>query len=76
MAKPQTPKRPSDMNQLAKRIVDLSTGRADEDTSERSPTSERAAKGGKARAEALTARKRKMIARKAAKKRWEKDKGD
>jgi hypothetical protein len=55
------------MNQLAKRIVDLSTGDV-ADTPPR-PLSKRA-KGGEARARKLSARKRTTIARKAARTRW------
>jgi len=69
-------KRPKDTNQLAKLIADLSTG----ETTEPIPTKNPAAvalgrlgglKGGKARANKLTAEKRKEIAHKAASKRWE-----
>lgn len=76
------PKRPRDPNQLAKLIVDLSTGEAEEpkgakpDDSGKDPAAvalgrKGGLKGGKARAKALSAKKRKEIARKAAKARWE-----
>jgi len=70
------PKRPRDVNQLAKFIVDMSTGNAPPDPE---PTKDPAAvslgrrgglKGGPARAAALTPAKRKAIAKKAAAKRW------
>lgn len=68
------PKRPRDVNQLAKLIVDISTGDVlDEDTA---PTKRQIAgskggiKGGTARAKKLTAKERSEIAKKAAKKRW------
>lgn len=70
------PKRPRDANQLAKMIVDLSTGNA---TPEPAPEKNAAAvalgrlgglKGGKARAAKLSPAKRKAIAKKAAAKRW------
>jgi hypothetical protein len=73
------PKRPRDFNQLAKMIVDISTGNAP--TEPPQPETNPAAvalgrlggaKGGKARAKSLTAKRRKDIARKAAVKRWEK----
>jgi hypothetical protein len=72
------PKRPRDTNQLAKMIVDLSTGEAEE---EKRPEREKnpaavalgrlgGPKGGKARAEKLSPEKRTEIARKAAQSRW------
>jgi len=69
------PKRPRDPNQLAKLIVDLSTGQASEPSSE-SPK-QRAGraggiKGGKARADKLSKEQRVEIARKAAEARWHK----
>lgn len=78
------PKRPRDANQLAKRIVDISTGQA---SKEERPEPERAKdpaavelgrrgglKGGIARAQALSPEKRRKIARQAAKARWGKKK--
>jgi hypothetical protein len=70
------PKRPRDINQLAKMIVDISTGNA---PPEPEPTKNPAAvalgklggaKGGPARAAALSPAKRRAIAKKAAAKRW------
>jgi hypothetical protein len=71
------PKRPRDINQLAKMIVDISTGNAPPEP-ERPAKNPAAvalgklggAKGGKARAKALSPAKRKAIAKKAAAKRW------
>lgn len=70
-------KRPRDVNQLAKMIVDMSTGEApkDEPPPDKNPAAVAlgklgASKGGKARAEKLSARRRKEIARKAAQTRW------
>ena len=68
------------MNQLAKRIVDLSVGEATEEQSiEREKNPHAVAlgrlggqRGGKARAERLTAAKRSEVARVAARSRWEK----
>ena len=67
------PKRPRDANQLAKFIVDLTTG--DESESETNVKQQAGRlgglKGGKARAEKLTPEQRSEIAREAAKKRWD-----
>jgi hypothetical protein len=76
----KTPSRPRDMNQLAKRIVDLSVGEATEEQPiEREKNPHAVAlgrlggqRGGKARAERLTPAKRSEIARSAAKSRWKK----
>jgi hypothetical protein len=70
------PKRPRDPSQLGKLIVDLSVG----EITEAAPPAENPAtefarkgglKGGQARAAALSPARRRAIARKAAKKRWE-----
>ena len=74
------PDRPRDMNQLAKRIVDLSVGEETEEQPierEKNPHAVALGKlggqrGGKVRAERLTAAKRSEIARVAARSRWEK----
>jgi len=58
------PRRPTDTNQLAKRIVDLAIGEATEDQ----PT--RRQQGGVASASKLTAEQRSERARKAAAARW------
>lgn len=68
------PKRPRDINQLAKMIVDLSTGETTEP--ELSPK-QRAGqlgglRGGVARAKKLSKKRRSEIAKKAAEKRWSK----
>jgi hypothetical protein len=76
-----TPKRPRDPNQLGKLIVALSTGEAEEpaapvpDDTGKDPAAvslgrRGGLKGGAARANSLTAKRRKEIARKAAKARW------
>jgi len=74
MAKAQ---RPKDTNQLAKFIVDLATGEAEEPKEETGKNPAAVAlgklgglKGGKARAAKLTAEERSEIAKKAAAKRW------
>lgn len=74
------PKRPRDINQLAKLIVDIATGEAvlpENEPSGKNPAAVALGKlgglkGGKARAEKLTLERRKEIALNAAKKRWEK----
>ena len=71
------PKRPRDTNQLAKSIVDLTTGDAKEANRDEGKDPAAVAlgrkgglKGGKARAEKLTPEQRSEIAKKAAKARW------
>jgi hypothetical protein len=69
------PKRPRDPNQLAKLIVDIATGEAEDTVSEskRQPSKRGRAgglKGGKARAAKLTGSQRKNIAKKASQTRW------
>ena len=74
------PARPRDMNQLAKRIVDLSVGEAtEEEPAQREKNPHAVAlgrlggqRGGKARAEQLSREKRVEIARIAAQSRWKK----
>ena len=69
-------KRPRDPIQLAKQVFDIATGEADDTVSEskRNPSRRRAGglKGGKARAQHLTAEQRSEIARTAASARWKK----
>ncbi len=75
-------KRPTDTNQRAKSIVDIATGESEDQTKLNDEGKNAAAvalgrlggkKGGKARAESLTAERRAEIAKKAAQKRWNKD---
>lgn len=72
-------KRPKDANQLAKYIVDMSTGEIPKEDKpperEKNPAAVAlgrlgASKGGKARAEKLSPVKRSEIAKKAAQTRW------
>lgn len=68
-------KRPRDVNELAAKLVRLSTGQEQEEPDTRNPAAVAlgklgAAKGGKARAKKLSAEKRSEIAKKAAAKRW------
>ena len=74
----KSPKRPRDPNQLAKMIVDLSTGQL-QDEPERGDSSPMASlgrvgglKGGRARAEAMSPERRAEVARKGAAARWQK----
>lgn len=70
------PVRPRDPNQLAKLIVDITTGERPNDSPRGPETPATAArrkgglKGGKARAKKLSPKKRKAIAEKAARARW------
>ena len=74
------PKRPRDTNQLGKLIVDMATGDAPADTVTEDGKNPAAValgrlgglKGGRARAESLSAKKRSAIAKKAAVARWKK----
>ncbi|MCC7391324.1 histone H1 [Candidatus Sumerlaeota bacterium] len=71
----KTLKRPRDPNQLAKLIGDLATGQAYEppmlsDEKKIAAGQRGGLKGGKARAEKLTAEERSSIARKAANAKW------
>jgi hypothetical protein len=67
---------PKETNELAKYILDVTTGDAEKITPpEKNPHAQAlsklgASKGGKARAETLSASKRRAIAKKAAKSRW------
>jgi hypothetical protein len=69
------PKRPRDVNQLAKSIVDEATGQAEPVEDTRDPLAVELGrrgglKGGKARAAKLSPEERSAIARKAAAARW------
>jgi hypothetical protein len=75
-------KRPRDPAQLAKLVVDIATGEVEDresaDLSEKNPAAVALGrlgglKGGKARAEKLSQKKRVAIARRAAKARWHND---
>lgn len=67
------PKRPRDPSQLAKRIVEIATGEFIEPLDNRNPNAvAMGKKGGKARAENMTAEQRSEIAKHAADKRWRK----
>ena len=68
------PKRPRDVNQLAKSIVDIAVGDVKEPelSAKQLKTSKAGRKGGKARARTLTPRERSEIAQVAAQARWKK----
>ena len=69
---------PRDTNQLAKYILEVTTGETEKiEPPTKNPHAQAlselgAAKGGRARAESLSAKKRSQIAKKAAKARWNK----
>jgi len=71
-------KRPTDVNQRAVLIAKIATGEIEDPIVEKDPVKAAASmlgrlgglKGGKARAESLTAKKRSDIAKKAAAARW------
>ena len=70
-------KRPRDPNKLAKSIVDVATGDAPDPDAGKDPAAvalgrKGGLKGGKARAEKLTAKQRSASAKKAAQARWKK----
>jgi hypothetical protein len=65
---PKGQRRPADMNQLAKAIVDIATGEAEENAPARGRPG--GLKGGESRAQKLTPKERSDIARRAAAKRW------
>jgi hypothetical protein len=74
-------KRPTDINQRAKSIVDIATGEVTETPEQIDELKAAAAalgrkgglKGGKARAKSLSAKRRSEIAKKAAQSRWHKN---
>lgn len=78
-----SPKRPRDVNAMAKIIVDEATGEAPptdpndgKDPAAVSLGRRGGLKGGRARADKLSAKRRSEIARKAAQARWGKKEGD
>lgn len=73
-------KRPRDVNQLAKLIADRATGQAEPEKPDQGKDPAAVSlgrrgglKGGKARAEKLSAKRRAQIAKKAAAARWSKE---
>lgn len=64
-------KRPRDPNQLAKLVVDIATGEAEDAGEDKDKAAQAMGrKGGKARAEKMSPERRREIAQKAAKSRW------
>jgi hypothetical protein len=68
--KREYPARPRDMNQHAKRIVDIAAGEAEDEAPP--AVDPKARKRGEARAAKLTPLQRSQIAKKAARTRWDK----
>jgi hypothetical protein len=68
------PKRPRDLNQAAKLVVDIASGEVEErqPTAKESRARKGGEKGGPARARALTPEQRSEVARTAASARWKK----
>jgi hypothetical protein len=69
---PKRPARPRDVNQLAKLILDIATGEAEnvKPLAPKAGQRKGGLKGGKARAKQLSPRRRRAIAKKAAGARW------
>lgn len=70
---PRGEKRPADVIGAAIMVARIATGEIVEKLPEDSAAASLGRKGGKARAAKLSAKKRKEIAQKAAKRRWHKD---
>lgn len=69
----KTPKRPRDVSQLAKMMVDIASKELSSgDILQDSPATAFGKQGGIARSQSLTSEQRSEIAKIAAKKRWEK----
>jgi len=81
-AKTPAKRPPRDVNELAKYIVDVTTGEEDKiEPPKKNPAAVAlaalgASKGGKARAKKLSSKKRRTIAQKAARARWSKKQKD
>jgi len=72
---PKTPtgaKRPADVIGNAVHVMRIATGQIEENPEPKSAAAELGSKGGRARAENLSGRKRREIAKKAATARWKK----
>jgi hypothetical protein len=67
---PKGEKRPADSIQNAMLVARIATGEAVEEFDSKSAAAQLGSLGGKARAAKLSPKKRKEIAKKAAKKRW------
>lgn len=69
---PQGQKRPADVIGCAVKVAKIATGELKEEVTEKQYTIKAGKIGGKARAEKLSPKKRKSIAKKAADARWNK----
>jgi hypothetical protein len=69
---PRGQKRPADVIGCAVKVAKIATGELQEDVTEKEYTRKAGQIGGKARAEKLSPKKRKEIAKKAAQARWNK----
>lgn len=69
----KTPKRPRDVSQLAKMMMDIASGEIPPPTSKQIRAQKGGIKGGVARSAALTSEQKSEIARVAAAARWKKD---
>ena len=67
---PRGEKRPADVIGAAVKVMRIATGQESEEIAVKSAAAELGRKGGKARAAALSKKRRAEIAKKAAKKRW------
>jgi hypothetical protein len=67
---PRGEKRPGDVIGAAVMVAKIATGQITEEATIRSAAAELGSRGGKARAARLSKKKRREIARKAAKSRW------
>jgi hypothetical protein len=70
------PKRPRDLNQWAKRMVDIATGEVEDEAPASTLRAKSGAKGGSIRAARMTAEQRSEAARLAAQARWRRKAGD
>jgi hypothetical protein len=69
---PRGEKRPADVIGMSVKVMRIATGEEEDDADPvKSAAAELGSRGGKARAEKLTPAKRRAIARKAAKARWQ-----
>ncbi|MBI1776466.1 MAG: RNA-binding protein [Proteobacteria bacterium] len=69
---PRGEKRPADVIGAAIMVAKLATGEITEEAKVKSAAAELGSRGGKARAEALSKKRRKEIAQRAATERWKK----
>jgi hypothetical protein len=67
---PRGEKRPADVIGAAVKVMRIATGQESEEIAVKRAAAELGSRGGKARAESLSKKKRTEIARKAAKARW------